>query len=206
MKYYKQGTGVLSANSYLAVDQLSGESVIFDVGGFDKRLLNLLSNIDESKLKYIILTHRHYDHLAGVEQLRARTGAKVLISAEDKSGLYDDAASLAKQFRATLNKCTEFETVADGDEIPFADTVIKVLATPGHTVGGLSFILDDLLITGDTLFAGDIGRTDLASADENDMRNSLDRLKALDHDYKVLPGHGRESTLEYEKAHNPYFR
>lgn len=206
MKCYTQPTGVLSANSHLFVDEESGDSVIFDVGGFDEGLQNLLSKIDESKLKYIILTHCHYDHIAGAEELRRRTGATVLISDADKTGLYDEEYSLALQFGLPLNKCTDFKTLADGDEIPFAGDTIKVIATPGHTSGGLCFIFKDWLITGDTLFAGSIGRTDFKNSDPFEMMKSLQKLKALDKNYTVLSGHGQSTTLDDEKKYNQYLR
>lgn len=205
IKYYTKPTGFLSANSHLIVDTDTGESAIFDVGAFDENLQRLLSNTDISKLRYIILTHRHYDHVAGTEELRRRTGAKVLISDKDKTGLYDEEDSLARKFRMPLLKCTDFEVISDGDEIPFGNTHIRVMATPGHTSGGLSFIVGDILITGDTLFAGTVGRTDLKSSSSADMQKSIDKLKALDKNYTVLTGHGENTDLEHEKKYNPFF-
>jgi glyoxylase-like metal-dependent hydrolase (beta-lactamase superfamily II) len=207
MNKYIANLGPYLTNCYILDDEKSGECAVFDVGGYNKSRINKwLSNVDESKIKYIFLTHRHYDHVAGVEELRLRTGAKVIIGEKDKEGLYDEVASLAVDFARPLNKCKDFETVKEGDTFYLGDKKIEVIETPGHTVGSVTYLVDDFMMCGDFIFFGSIGRTDLATGNMADMKKSISKIKKLDKDYIICNGHGDETTLNYEKTHNPFFK
>lgn len=208
MKIYVSPMGPIEANCTLIVDENSGESAIFDVGEYGERLEKLLSNIDISKLKYIILTHRHYDHLLGVAELKKHCNARILISEKDACGLTDGVASLAAKHGIPQQYTDDFGTLSDGDSVKFGDICLKAMSTPGHTVGSMCFICDaeKVIIAGDTVFYTSCGRTDLPSGSSDDMLKSLHRLSQLDGDYDIICGHGQATSLNFERSYNAYMR
>lgn len=178
---------------------------VVDVGADAQKLLDHL-NKNALHLAAILLTHGHYDHVGGVELVRQATNAKVYIHEADEVMLRDGRANLSWQIsRNPYIPVTEFETVRDGDTITVGSRSFRVLHTPGHTPGGVCYITEDLLFSGDTLFKGSVGRTDLGG-DPAQLRSSLTRLSALAGDYSVYPGHFENTTLACEKRTNPYIR
>lgn len=176
-----------------------------DVGAEPQKLLRYLEK-NELHLSAILLTHGHYDHVGGVELVRQTTGAKVYIHEADGIMLQDGRANLSWQISSNpYTPVSEFETIQDGDTITVGNRLFQVLHTPGHTPGGVCFITENLLFSGDTLFKGSVGRTDL-SGDPAQLRSSLDRISALTEDYLVYPGHFENTTLAREKRTNPYIR
>ncbi|MBR2868580.1 MAG: MBL fold metallo-hydrolase [Clostridia bacterium] len=197
------------ANCYVLIDEKTGESAIVDPAYFNEKIATVFKDAGVGNLKYILLTHGHFDHILGVHGLKEATGAKVVIHKDDADFLLDPDKSLANgNFPEPQIPVEADITVSDGDELFLGDEPIRVISTPGHTMGSVCYELenDRVLITGDTLFCMTAGRTDLYGGNESMLIESLKRLIALDGDYRVLPGHNRETTLERERARNWYIR
>lgn len=206
MKTLVFNVGLIQTNCYLVTDEESGESVLIDPGAMSQELEIALG---EHKIKYILLTHGHYDHILGVAQAKKLTGATVLISDEDAPCLYDDDLSRAGlHFPQPQEHLKADRTLSDGDIITIGKKEIRVMSTPGHTPGCVCYIFDNdgLIFSGDTLFQLTIGRTDFKGGSMAQMMNSLSKLAGIEGEYAVFPGHGPETTLEFEKQNNPYMR
>ena len=198
--------GPVGANTYIVTDGLSDESAVIDCGAFTPALREKLAN---KNVKYIMLTHGHYDHILGVYDLKQATGAEVLIHNDDAACLYDSMSSLAFYSYGQAQQPLKADRVLrQGDRIELGQTVFKVMNTKGHTEGSVIYIdeANRIMFTGDTLFAGSCGRTDLPGGDEGKMLDSLRRINAMDGDYTVYPGHDRSTTLEEERRFNVYLR
>ncbi len=196
------------ANCYLAVDESTNEGFLVDPGAYGERQAAYIKSQGIEKLKYILLTHGHFDHMMGVEKFRQEFSAKVVIHSLDEDKLASDVKSLYSNF----DRESEFAptsadiTVNDGDTLPLGDETIEVIHTPGHTKGGVCYKIGDALFTGDTLFKGTIGRTDFPDSDETEMLESLIRLDKLESDCKIYPGHEGVTTLDFEKKTNYYMK
>lgn len=195
--------GDIDNNCYLITDKASGLSALVDCTDASDKMRSF---IGDAKLEYILLTHGHFDHIGGVPEIKKDYGAKVVISGEDAPMLSSGKASLAAFMGIRQNDCEPDITVSEGSEIMLGETKIKVLATPGHTKGGVCYLLDDCIFTGDTLFFCSCGRTDFPGGSAKEIMQSLKRLSSLDGSLKVYPGHDRFSTMAFEKANNPYMR
>ena len=150
-------------------------------------------------MTHVLLTHGHFDHTGGVAALQA-AGAKVgCLAGEEALALGADnlAVAFGVYAPATFPRFTIDFTLRDGQEIELAGLKIRVIATPGHTAGGASYLIGDKLYTGDTLFAGDVGRSDLPTGSGAQLVASVKKLYALEGDYTVCPGHGEDTTLDY---------
>ena len=197
------------ANCYVLVDEKTGESAVVDPAYYNGDIAEMFKEAGAEHPKYILLTHGHFDHIFGVHALKEASGAKVVIHKDDADFLLDPAKSLAENnFPEPQLPVVADITVSEGDELMLGDEIIKVISTPGHTMGSVCYILekDSVMLSGDTLFCMTAGRTDLYGGNENMMIESLKRLIALDGDYRVLPGHNRETTLERERTRNWYIR
>ena len=198
--------GPVSANTYIVTDDATGETAVIDAGACTDELLDKLK---DKNVRYILLTHGHYDHILGVPALKAHTGAEVLIHKADADCFWDTEKSLAsfdRSFSQTPMKADRL--LSDGDEIHLGDTVLSVLHTPGHTKGGVCYIdyQDRLIFSGDTLFCLTAGRTDFPGGSFEELMASLITLRNLPGDYIVYPGHNRTTTLEHERVRNRYMR
>lgn len=195
----------LMANCYI-VKAESGEAFVVDPGSFNGRLKKSLDEEGITELKYILLTHGHYDHIMGAEKLRENYGGKICVHENDAPCLSDPEKSRVL-FRNFLMPPFEQDiALRDKATLPFGEGEIEVLHTPGHTVGCVCYKVGDCLFTGDTLFHLCVGRTDFPGGSEREMLFSMKKLKALEGDYKVYPGHEESTTLSYEKAYNPYMK
>lgn len=195
--------GELDNNCYLITDESTGEAALVDCTDASQKMLDFIGN---ANLKYILLTHGHFDHTGGVPEIKEKFGAKVVMSEADSEMLSSGKASLAAFCGINQQNTSADILVAEGSEIMLGETKISVIATPGHTKGGVCYLADDCIFTGDTLFFCSCGRTDFPGGSAKEIMQSLKRLSALDSDLKVYPGHDRFSTIGFEKQNNPYMR
>ncbi len=197
------------SNCYVICDEASGEAAIVDPGWYGDVIRHYLESNSQLRLKYILLTHGHFDHIYGVHGLREATGAKVVIHPADAEHLTDPAKSLAKGNMTEPQYPVRADILVEqGDKLMLGESEISVMHTPGHTKGGICYIVegDRAIFSGDTLFCMTAGRTDFFDGDDDEMIDSLKRLIALDGDYAVYPGHNRSTTLESERKRNWYIR
>ena len=194
--------GPLQVNSYLLTDEESGKSAIVDPGHADRHLLQALKTA--TNLSMILLTHCHFDHIGAADLIRRERNVPIIISDAEASMLKFPEMKLSSMFGDRIS-ITADRTVNDGDEISLGTSTIKVIHTPGHTVGSVCFIVnEDTILSGDTLFRCNIGRTDFPSGDMPTILDSLKKLSLLKGDFTVLPGHGEPTLLSYERRANPY--
>ncbi len=200
--------GMIETNCYILIDEATGKAAVVDPGFMTSSLKNAINSPEIKSVDYILLTHGHFDHIMGVYELKEMTGAKVAIHTNDKKCLESERESLACQVFPGKQKTLSCDVeLTDGMVINVGSLEVKVMATPGHTKGGCCFVVGDTIFSGDTLFAGSIGRCDLPGGDVMTLLKTLHNIsKTMTGDYRVLPGHGEETTLECERRYNPYFR
>ena len=199
--------GPLDANCYLLYGKQGREAVMIDPSDADKAM-SLLTERD-LKLTHILLTHRHFDHLAGVANLRETTHAEVLIHSLDAQGLRERSASMALFMQGEFTRTEPTRILEDGDVIEAAGFVFRVIHTPGHTEGGVVYVCDEekCAFTGDTVFCESFGRTDMPGGNMHQLAKSiLDSVLKLPADYILYPGHGGETTVAHEADRNPILR
>lgn len=203
MKVISEKFGSMDNNCCLIIDEKTNQSALVDCNEFSQKMIDMIGDTD---LKYILLTHGHFDHIIGVKSVKEKYGAQVVISKEDEPMLNSAKLSLAVFCNAPQNNVDADIIVKDGDEITLDKTKIKVMATPGHTSGSVCYIAENCIFSGDTLFYCSCGRTDFPSGSPEQMMSSLQKLKALDGDYKVYTGHNNLTTLDFERKNNPYMK
>lgn len=203
MKVISENFGSMDNNCSLIIDEKTNQSALVDCNEFSQKMIDMIGDTD---LKYILLTHGHFDHIIGVKSVKKKYGAQVVISKEDEPMLNSSKLSLAAFCNAPQNNVDADIIVKDGDEITLGEIKIKVMATPGHTSGSVCYIAENCIFSGDTLFYCSCGRTDFPSGSHEQMMSSLQKLKALDGDYKVYTGHNNLTTLDFERKNNPYMK
>jgi hydroxyacylglutathione hydrolase len=197
--------GILEANCYLVYDEASGEGIIVDPGG-DTTPLRQEIEQRRVKVKAILNTHGHFDHSAGNAEL-ASLNVPLGIHPDDRDLLAEGGGAAWFGFPAIPAMQPTIE-LTEGFEYAVGNLRLHVLTTPGHTPGSVCFYIpeENALLTGDTLFAGGIGRSDLPGGDPRALTASLARLLTLPPETTIYPGHGPTSTLAQEKRHNPWLR
>ena len=191
----------LITNTYIVCDEETKEVLVVDPGGEPERIIEVINALD-GNLKYIFLTHCHLDHIGGIKGLQDEKGGKILVSRADSIGLYDDKINLAYYLDLEVPTLEDNSRLDDGDLIHIGNHEFKVILTPGHTEGGLCLYdaKEKLVFTGDTLFSGAWGRTDLPTGDFNKIINSItERLMTLPDETIVYPGHGDITMIKDEK-------
>ncbi|MCM1008485.1 MAG: MBL fold metallo-hydrolase [Ruminococcus flavefaciens] len=205
MKIHTLNLGELRSNCYV-VETAPGRCIIVDLGGDADYLMNFLK-LNKLKLTKILLTHGHFDHIGGVEEVRRLTGAEVFIHLSDSEMLTSEKFSLASGMSYNhFIPVTLWTAVEEDAIIQDGDLSFKVIHTPGHSGGSVCYICEDVIFSGDTLFNRSIGRTDFLGSNPIDMKKSLKKLSLLKGDYKVLPGHNMPTTLDFERKMNPYMK
>lgn len=187
--------GNYQTNCYILHDDGSKNCCVIDPGYSGDLILDKLQELGLT-LEAILLTHGHFDHVGAVRDLAADTQCRVYLCPED----------LTMPPAFTAGPLYHTHSYGEGDRLCLAGLDIQVLHTPGHTPGSVCLAVQDALFSGDTLFCGSCGRTDLPGGSWEALAGSLHRLAQLDKNYWVLPGHGETSTLAQEKRHNPYLR
>ena len=199
MKVKMMQVGPIATNCYILEDEQAHAAAIIDPGDEADRILSVMEGEDVS-VEYILLNHGHYDHTTAVPQLHeAYPQSQIYIHHADSYGAGSRLFPLASQVEGLL-------TYDEGDRLTLGELTIEVLHTPGHSKGSVTLRVGDVLFTGDTLFSGSCGRTDLAGGSYEEILASLKRLGELEGNFHVLPGHEGTSNLDQERKFNPYMR
>lgn len=195
--------GQLENNMYLVYDEDTKKAVLIDATAPVPELLDTVKNLGLD-VEYILLTHGHFDHILGLTELKKALGAEAVICHDDL--IISDNINEFTRFFGGMEESVPpvYEKfIKDGDVITVGNMQIKVIHTPGHTEGGVCYLLNDKLFSGDTLFMGSVGRTDLFGGNFDKLSDSVkNKLFKLDDNIKVYPGHGPKTTIGYEKKHN----
>lgn len=194
--------GPLQVNSFLVTCKDTGKSVIIDPGGTSPALNAALEATD---LTAVVLTHGHFDHIGGVDDITGRFDVPIMIHSRDEHMLYDPAANGSQLFGEPLTVSGDIKLMSENDIITFGNCGLRVIHTPGHTQGCVSLIGDGLVFSGDTLFRGAVGRWDLPGGDYSVLMQSLrDTFIGMDDNIEIYPGHGESTTIAHEKRTNPF--
>lgn len=198
--------GVFQENCWVIGNRRTGEAICIDPGDQPDEILALARDMGVT-IKLIANSHAHIDHVLGVQGVHAATGAKFLLHHEDLGLLRDGFTMSAARFGLDPSQQPPDPDafVEEGDTVEVAGLQLKAISTPGHTPGSVSYYTDGFLFSGDTLFRASIGRTDMPGGSfEQEMRSICDRLLTLPDDTVVLPGHMDQTTIAFEKKHNPF--
>ncbi len=197
--------GILQANTYVLIDEETKEAAIIDSGG-EFEIINDALGKYGAKLKYILNTHAHFDHVMGEKEAQERTGLPVYVHEDDKI-LLENLKRQAAFFGIGEAEAPEnIKTFDENTIFTLGNQEIKVIHTPGHTPGSVCFLFGDALISGDTLFYGSIGRTDFEGGSFAQISDSIqNKLFKLDENITVYPGHDAQTTIGYEKKYNSPF-
>lgn len=201
MRYLCITDGMLAENCYLLLDEASGEAAVIDPGFVNDRLLG---EIAKYKVRWILLTHGHFDHIEGVDRLRALTGAPSAAFRTEGAFAADPAQNGSLLMFGRPIACTVDRLLEDGETIHVGAVPVQVMHTPGHTAGGCCYVTPEAVFTGDTLMGYSVGRCDLPTGDEAALVVSLQKLAALPGDPAICGGHGPVTRLSEEKRRNPY--
>ncbi len=204
MDYQVVNTSMLATNTYIIYNNDSKEAILIDIGDSAKEVAKIINDKGYT-LKYILITHMHFDHSNGVKELVELTGAKVYIPALEEDFI-KSFKNLAVGVGKIYNKFTPDVLLKGGEKLNLCGFEIDVIHTPGHTVGGLTYLFDkeNIMFVGDTLFKGSYGRVDLPTGNFTSMLESIEKLCSYDKNYLLLCGHGDSTTLDKEKINNGY--
>lgn len=196
--------GAMASNCYLVWCEDTKEAIVIDPGAEGKRILSEVDKRD-LKLKYIVNTHGHIDHIAANNVIKEATDAELAIHVEDLSLLTDPELNLSQYMGRKYSSPRADLSLSDGDELTVGKDVLSVLHTPGHTRGGISLKGTGVVFVGDTLFAGSVGRTDFPGGSYDDLIASIkNKILPCGDEFIVYPGHGPATTVGHEREHNPF--
>ncbi len=198
--------GALQANCYIVGDADTREVVVIDPGAEWEKIQTEISK-NEYKVRYIIATHGHGDHIGAIKDLKEGSNAEVVIHKDDSAMITDCKLNLSKFTGDGATQISHDIIVEDGDILEVGQYKFQIIHTPGHTRGGICILVDNKLFSGDSLFQNTIGRTDLPGGDYQQLLDSInDKLMVLSDDIKVYPGHGQSTTIGVERQTNPYIK
>ncbi|MDR2192054.1 MAG: MBL fold metallo-hydrolase [Endomicrobium sp.] len=206
VKVKKIISGVLAVNCYLIYDSETKKALVADPGEDGGKII---SEIEKENLlpEMLVNTHGHFDHILSDEQIRNKYNIPLAVHKGDAAMITDPSQNGSYAFFEREFSIKEPDiTLSDNQTVELSFTKFKVMHTPGHTEGGICLLFDGFALTGDTLFAGTIGRTDFPNSDHKKMLDSLEKLKKLNPKTVVYPGHGSITTIANELRHNPFLK
>jgi glyoxylase-like metal-dependent hydrolase (beta-lactamase superfamily II) len=198
--------GMCATNTYFVWDDVTGEGVIIDPAGDSQRIISRADSYG-FKVVGILLTHGHFDHVLALDDIRDKYSVKAYIGVDEADVLANPMLNLTGSFMGEPIAYKADELLSDGEEILLGGMKIKAIKVPGHTPGGMCYYFQDyaVVFSGDTLFAGSIGRSDFPGGSGFALIQGIQKsLYVLPDETKVYPGHGDDTTIEYEKVHNPF--
>lgn len=202
MEIVNRVVGSVGTNCYILMNQ--GHAIIFDPGApiFD---LDTILSEHNCVLDAICLTHAHFDHIAGIESIIQKYPVNVYVHPKEFDFFMDTNLNVSKAFMQPLSVSCQKKALIEGKQ-KIGSFDFEIIYTPGHSIGSVVFLYEDIMFSGDTLFMGSIGRTDMVTGSYSDILASLRKLKSLQKNYYVLPGHGSQSCLDDEKKWNDFLR
>ena len=197
--------GIISTNCYLLEDEATGKIAVIDPGDESEELYQAIDSRG-GKLDYLLLTHGHYDHIIGAAALCRRYHPIVCACKDEMQLLQSGMYNRSSVHNIRVNSFNVDRLLSDGDVIELGESKILFVHTPGHTAGSGCYIVDNMIFSGDTIFCESVGRTDLPTGNTADIMRSVRRIRDMEGDYYIFPGHMMPSTLEHERKYNPYMR
>lgn len=199
MKIHRMPVGMYYANCYILLDESSGECAVIDPGGNFDVIKKELEKMQVNDVKFILLTHAHADHTGAAVDIKSTYNSPIYVNKQD----YDMMKKGTFMYGDICDSVDNF--IKDGDELTLGKLKIKAMHTPGHSPGGMCFLVNNVVFTGDTLFCGSIGRTDFEGGNFKAIIKSIkSKLMVLPDDVIVLPGHEGKSSIGNERDSNPF--
>ena len=206
MKIEKYVVGIIGTNCYLVINEETKEAVLIDPGAYPLKIRNAVKEA-ELKIKAVLLTHAHFDHIMGLDDVRKEFQVPVYVEEEDMNMMTDSRWNLSVNYVNGGYQYKDATPVKDGQILEIAGMQFKVIHTPGHTPGGCCYYMEKegVLFSGDTLFQASVGRSDFPGGSASELVRSVkEKLLALPDETHVYPGHMDETTIGYERRHNPF--
>lgn len=196
--------GEFGSNCWLIIDEKTNDAIIIDPSPSIEKIEATLKERNLT-LRYVLLTHGHFDHMTSCDDIRDRLGVPLAVHADDAVCLENSDYNAYRRFMAGDLVYRPADIILhDASVINLKNISVKVMHTPGHTMGSVCYIAEDCIFTGDTLFDRSVGRTDLTGGDDKKLMLSLKRLSSLNGDFRIFPGHGSVTTLDKQRKFNPY--
>lgn len=206
MKVYSLAVGIFQTNCYI-IETEQKNAIVIDAGAEPQKILSLL-NEHGLTAKILLFTHGHFDHIGAASVLKEQTGARTVVPALDRERFlapWEIDGAFFPSFAGYEGQEPD-RLIADGDTISLDDVTLTAMATPGHTPGSMVFYTNDVAFTGDTLFMGSVGRTDLPGGDMKTLMQSLLKFDRMEEQTRILSGHGVDTVLSFERKTNPYLQ